>query len=64
MRNVKHYQYKLDLGEGAECHEAYLEYLFQYELEDDNERWVMFTVAWNQFKGIVALEEREGHTIQ
>jgi hypothetical protein len=64
MRKNTPYQYKLDFGEGAECHEAYQEYLKQYELEDDNERWVMFTVAWNQFKGFVALEEREGYTIQ
>lgn len=61
---VTPYQYKLDLGEGEECQEAYQEYLFQFGYEDNNERWVAFTVAWKEFNKLVAMAERMGHTLQ
>jgi hypothetical protein len=61
---VTPYQYKLDLGEGEACQEAYQEYLFQYGYEDNNERWVSFTKAWKEFNKIVAMTESKGHTIQ
>jgi len=65
MRNsIKNYQYKLDLGEGADCQDAYQEYLFQYGYEDNNERWVAFTLAWNRLETVQALMEKGGHTLQ
>ena len=63
-RVVTPYQFKLDLGEGADCHDAYQEYLQYFNYEDNNERWVAFTVAWNQFNKIVAMSERNGQTLQ
>lgn len=61
---VTPYQYKLDLGEGKECHEAYQEYLHYFGYEDNNERWVAFTVAWKEFNKIIALAESKGQTLQ
>ena len=48
----RQYQLKLDLGEGANCHEAYEEYLDYYKLEDTNERWVSFCSAFEKRRRI------------
>jgi hypothetical protein len=61
---VTPYQYKLDLGEGEGCEEAYQEYLFQYGYEDTNERWVSFVKAWGTFQTVQAMIEKTGHPIQ
>lgn len=61
---VTPYQYKLDLGEGEDCQEAYQEYLHQYGYEDNNERWVTFTKAWGTFQALQAMIEKTGHSIQ
>jgi hypothetical protein len=58
------YQYKLDLGEGSQCHEAYEEYLLWGGYEDTNDRWVHFTEAWKRFECLQALMERQGQIIQ
>jgi len=61
---VTPYQYKLDLGEGEDCQEAYQEYLFQYGYEDTNERWVSFGLAWNRVETVKAMIEKTGHPLQ
>ena len=60
----RQYQLKLDLGEGANCHEAYEEYLDYYKLEDTNERWVSFCSAFEKFEAITAMTEKAKATIQ
>jgi hypothetical protein len=57
---TKQYQLKLDLGEGAECHEAYEEYLHAYGREDSVQTWVSFCKAWEIFNQVRAVQERDG----
>jgi hypothetical protein len=64
LYDVKNYQYKLDLGEGEGCHQAYEDYLAHHRLEDNNERWVAFTLAWNKFETVKAMIEKTGHPLQ
>jgi hypothetical protein len=61
---VTPYQYKLDLGEGEDCHKAYEEYLTWSRYEDSNERWTHFVGAWEAFERLRALMERKGQTLQ
>jgi hypothetical protein len=58
------YQLKLDLGEGANCHEAYEEYLNYYRLEDNPERWALFCAAFKRFEEVTAMVEKSGATVQ
>jgi hypothetical protein len=58
------YQLKLDLGEGANCHEAYEEYLEYYRLEDNTERWLLFCAAFKRFNEVAAMAEKAGATLQ
>ena len=58
------YQYKLDFGEGPECHAAYEDFLKVNELEDCNENWVMFLRCWEQILKMEALFEKRGKTLQ
>ena len=62
------YQYKLDLGEGPECQDAYQEYLSYHHFEDSNERWAMFVKTWNLFyeqaRTAQAMREKDGATLQ
>jgi hypothetical protein len=58
------YQLKLDLGEGANCHEAYEEYLEYYRLEDNTERWLLFCAAFKRFNEAAAMAEKVGATLQ
>ena len=60
----KQYQLKLDLGEGASCHEAYEEYLDYYKLEDNTERWALFCAAFKRFNEVSAMIEKVGATVQ
>jgi len=60
----KQYQLKLDLGEGANCHEAYEEYLDYYRLEDNPERWALFCAAFKRFEEVSAMVEKAGATVQ
>ena len=60
----EHYQLKLDLGEGANCHEAYEEYLEYYRLEDNPERWALFCAAFKRFEEVSAMVEKAGATVQ
>lgn len=53
------YQFKLDLGEGPECHEVYQEFLHAYDKEDTVEAWVDFCESWTVFMQVRALEERD-----
>ena len=64
LYNIKNYQYKLDLGEGEGCHKAYEDYLSHHHIEDNNERWVAFTLAWNKFETVKAMIEKTGHPLQ
>lgn len=63
-QTVTPYQYKLDLGEGAECQEAYQEYLTYHHLEDNNDRWAMFLKTWAQIQAVQAMLDKAGATIQ
>ena len=58
------YQLKLDLGEGAECHEAYEEYLEWSKLEDTNEAWVVFSKAYEYYYIAKTIAEKEQGTLQ
>jgi hypothetical protein len=60
----RQYQLKLDLGEGANCHEAYEEYLDYYRLEDNPERWALFCAAFKRFEEVSAMVEKAGATVQ
>lgn len=58
------YQYKLDFGEGPECHQAYEDFLRVNELEDSNANWTMFLQCWVQILRMEALLEKRGKTVQ
>lgn len=58
------YQYKLDLGEGEGCQEAYQDFLKANHLEDNNENWVMFTECWQHIMELEAMIEKRGKTLQ
>ena len=58
------YQYKLDFGEGPECHQAYEDFLKVNELEDTNENWVFFLACWEHVAQMEAMFEKRGKTVQ
>lgn len=58
------YQYKLDFGEGPECHKAYEDFLKVNDLGDTNENWVLFLNCWAQILKMEAMFEKRGKTIQ